>query len=484
MTIFNIKAVKPGTSEVLNLKYDNELNRLETEAGFVFSSESSDGSADGFDSIPFGKDSPLRKSRHVRMIKIQLGLSCNYTCDYCSQRFVERAPETSKKHIDEFIQKLSNLSFSESSGLKIELWGGEPLVYWKTIKPLVEALQLKFAGWKKKPRFSMITNGSLLTPEICYWLLVNDFSVGISHDGPGQHVRGPDPFDDPEKKKIILDFYRAMKAQGRISFNAMLNASNTSRMAIHEWFVNLTGDKAVTHGEGALVDAYDDGGMANLLDTKAKHFAFRKQAFNEIYSSGGDIGFDGIVAKIDQFTTDVLGHKPATKVGQKCGMDREDVISIDLHGNVLTCQNVSAAATSFNGESHNGGNIEDLSSVAIKTATHWRNRSACSSCPVLHICKGSCMFIDGENWSATCSNAYSDAVALFALSIEKITQGFVPVMIDGEGLPDDRRDIWGDILNHVETPKRKSFPIKVVAEKSVLDGIDVYSRSEIKEIQQ
>lgn len=480
MTQFVITAVKPGTNETLRLHYDNETNVMTADNGHVFKAPDAYSHSHGAESHSFSKDEPLRKSPHVRLLKLQLGLSCNYACDYCSQRFVERAPETSKKDIDAFMLSLENLSFSESVGLKIELWGGEPLVYWKTIKPLVEALQKKFEHWQKKPRFSLITNGSILTPEICYWLITNDFSVGISHDGPGQHVRGPDPLEDPEQRKIILDFWRQMHRMGRISFNSMLNASNTSRKAIYEWFVELTGDPTVVIGEGGLVDAYDDGGMANLLDTKAKHFAFRKQAYSDIFSTEGNINFNMTLQKIDGFVFDVLNQHPAIQLGQKCGMDNEDTIAIDLRGNVLTCQNVSASSISHNGESHLSGNIADLDSVAIKTSTHWRNRSMCSKCPVLHICKGSCMFLDGDNWTASCENAYSDAVALFALGIEKLTKGFVPVLIEGGDLPAERRDIWGDLLEHVEaSPKRRTFPIKVVAEKQVVEGVEVFTRSEV-----
>lgn len=470
--IFNILAQKL-TGEQLRLLYDNEANVLQTESGFVFGEGAQEVKPDV---KPFSKDSPLRKSRDVAILKIQLGLSCNYSCEYCSQRFVERAPETSKKDVDVFMAKIESLRFSEKTGLKIELWGGEPFVYWKTIKPLVARLKerLPYA------RFSVITNGSILTEEICYWLMVNDFSVAISHDGPGQAIRGPDPFDDPKQRKIILDFWRVMHRMRRISFNAMLTAGNYSRAEIHKWFVDLTGDPTVALGEGGFVDAYDEGGMANLMDTKAKHFQFRKTAFNDIYSSGGDVGFVGIVGKIDAFTKSVLAHSPATSLGQKCGMDMENVVAVDLRGNVVTCQNVSAAATSHNGESHHAGNIEDMDSVRITTATHWRNRAECSGCPVLHICKGSCMYIEGKHWTESCANAYSDAVALFALAVEKITDGYVPVYIDHPELPPERRDIWGTLLNHDETPRKRVISIR--AEKlAEVDGVAVYTQPTVME---
>lgn len=427
--------------------------------------------------IGFSKLDPVGKTRKVRILKVQLGLSCNYSCDYCSQRFVERAPETSKKHIDEFMAMLDGLEFSEKDGLKIEFWGGEPLVYWKTLKPLAEAIREKY-DWMKPIDFSIITNGSLLNDEICDWLYEMGFSVGISHDGPGQHVRGPDPLDDPEKRQTILAFYKRMK--GRISFNAMLNAQNMSRRDIHQWFIDFTGDPDVPLGEGELVDAYDEGGAANSLSTKAQHFAFRKRAFQDIFQTEGRVGFGGIVHKVDEFINSVLDQRPAHLLGQKCGMDRDDIIATDLRGNVLTCQNVSAVETSFNGESHKIGSLSDIDSIKLKTATHWSRRERCSACPVIHLCKGACMFLEGEHWDTSCANAYSNNVSLFALAFAKIT-GCVPTFISG-GLPDDRADIWGDLLEHPERVKPKAFPVKVVAERRELDGVSVFSKSVVEEV--
>jgi len=91
------------------------------------------------------------------------------------------------------------------------------------------------------------------------------------------------------------------------------------------------------------------------------------------------------------------------------------------------------------------------------------------------------MFLEGDNWTSSCENAYSDAVVFFALGIEKITGGFVPTFIDADGLPNERKDIWGDLLKHEEKPKSKPFPVKVVSAKQDFDGVQVYSRSAVVE---
>ena len=417
------------------------------------------------------------KSLTPRVIKIQLGLSCNYSCSYCSQRFIERPPATSKKDIDAFLQRLDVLDLREEAGLKIEFWGGEPLVYWKTMKPLAEAIREKY-DWDNPIKFSVITNGSLLTDEISDWLYDMGFSMAVSHDGPAQHVRGEDPFLDPEKKAVLMRLYKKMKPENRISFSAMLTPGNISRKAVHNWFIDFIGDPNVNLSEGELVDAYDDGGIDASISTNAEHFEFRKTSFNDIRSNNGYIGFGGVLQKVDTFIESVLDAKNGEFTGQKCGMDRKDTLAIDLNGNVITCQNVSAVEVAPNGKSHLAGNLSDMAAVKVEGARHWSERKECTECPVLQLCKGSCMFLEDERREVSCQSSYSDNVSLFALGIEKIA-GLIPVFIDSPNLPDNRKDIWGDILQHPKNTRRKT--IKIVAAKTVEEGVSVYTASKVGE---
>jgi len=482
--LFEIKGTRFEDGDTKIFHYDNIANVLKDAEGNIF--EYPENQRQNFNLKPFksfDKNHPLKKAKLISTLKIQMGLSCNYSCDYCSQKFVERQPETSKKDIDAFMEKLESLHFDEDVGLAIEFWGGEPLVYWKTLKPLAEAIAEKFDDWKTKPRFSIITNGSILTDEIIDWLMMMDFSVAISHDGPGQFVRGPDPFDDPEKKETILGFYRMMTRLGKkFSFNSMLNSKNQSRKEIYDWFVNLTGDEDVKLGEGSLVDAYDEEGISNSLITKKEHFEFRKKAFGELYGTGGKIGFVAQLGKIDSLIQSILNHSEAKYLGQKCGMDDEHTIAVDLRGNVMTCQNVSSLEISKNGESHHGGNLSDYSNVELKSVTHWSNRKECPECPVLHICKGACMFLDEKFWDISCANAYSDNVALFASAFTLITNGYVPTLIKSDTLPLDRQDIFGTIFQHEEEKSNKKIiPIKVVKEiVGQVDDVPVYGKSRLE----
>ena len=452
MAKFIITAINPDNAQLARFHYDNATSELTRESGepvvqAVEVAERADAPAVSR-LTPLGKTSP-------RVLKISLGLSCNYACEYCSQRFVARNDETNPEDVTRFMDSLDDWVLSPP--VSIEFWGGEPLVYIKTLRPLAEALRLKFP----QARFSVITNGSLLNLQINQWLNELGFTVSISHDGPGQHVRGPDPLEDPLARQAILELYRRLAPQGRFSFNAMVNRSNQSRAAIQAFFSELTGDPDVMIGEGGFVDAYDDGGRALSLKPDEFH-AFRRQAFQEIRQ--GKAGrISSVRDRAMSFVNSLRFKRPASSLGQKCGMDRADSIAVDLKGNVLTCQNVSAAATAPNGESHRIGHISQMQDVALKTATHWSHRQECPGCPMLQICKGACMFLEGPLWDVSCDNAYSDALPIFAAGIEFLT-GLVPVHIEGE-LREERKDIFG-FSEQVRAPRdspTKPFPIAVVA---------------------
>jgi uncharacterized protein len=446
--MFEITALNPATNETKRFFYDAHKSTLTHQDG----SDVMAVKPMGFHAIettsavtPTGKTSP-------RLLKISLGLSCNYECEYCSQRFVPRAEETNHNDIDNFIGGLD--AWVKTPPEKIEFWGGEPLVYIKTMRPLAEAIRLKYP----QSVLSFITNGSLLTEELNEWVESMGFAVGISHDGPGQSVRGPDPLDDPIRKAAILDLYRRLAPQGRISFNAMMNRSNKSRVAVRNFFVQLTGDENVKIGEGSLIDAYDEGGLSSSL-SGSEHVEFRRNSLYEIRTSLG-LNVEITRTKVENFFQSIITKRPSTSLGQKCGMDRSDSIAVDLNGNVMTCQNVSSNSTAPNGNSHLIGNVQDLGAVKLNTSTHWSHRDECSKCPVLQLCAGACMFLEGNLWDVTCDSAFSDNIVFFAAAFELMT-GHIPIYINGPQRQ-DRRDVFGHIFGVPKQTKRP-FPIPVVA---------------------
>lgn len=462
----------PEVAEKKEFTFDNLANRLWVEEGKFIGLDAGkvnllDGILDPDAPIEvlrakWSKDNPPGKSRNVKRLKVQMGLSCNFECSYCSQRFIDRPVQGNPEKVDELIAKVQ-AAFDMpkyGTGLRIEFWGGEPFVYWKTFKPLAEKLRALYPA----AQFSVITNGSLLTRDIVDWLDAFGFSMSVSHDGPGQHVRGPCPIDDGSEvtKDAIRYASELLGRQRRFSFGSMLNKQNTSRQAIRDWF-DARFSPGIPIGEGGLIDAYDEDGFALSLSTKVEHFEFRRTALMELLHGKNHLEFSGVQQRVQGFMNKLVSNTPLTnEVGQKCGMESETSVAIDMDGNVLTCQNTSAIHVAGNGESHGCGNIADLASVKLKSSTHWADRPHCQTCPVVSICNGACMFIEGKNWFKSCDNSYTDNIVIFALVVLQMT-GYLPTFIDSPGLPDHRRDIWGSILEHKDELAKKAFPISVVS---------------------
>ena len=262
--------------------------------------------------------------------------------------------------------------------------------------------------------------------------------------------------DDPQQRAAILDLYARLHPQNRISINAMVSSHNPSRAAVQAWLQERFGTD-VPIGEGSFIDPYDEGGLAATFKTSVDHAHFRRQGFGEI-RAGLASRFSISKIKIQDFIDSIRFQRPASALGQKCSMDRTDNVAVDLKGNVITCQNVSAAATAPNGQSHLIGHITDLPAVRMKSATHWSQRKSCGSCPVLQLCKGSCMFLDGPLWDAGCDAAYSDNVVFFAAAIELLT-GCMPIFIEAD-LPPERKDIFGLAKSSTTAPPtRRVIPI-------------------------
>ncbi len=433
---FYLEAPKEDSEETV-LDYDNETSELRFANGDIVVPQSEYRDWKPFFKMDEGK-------RQLKTIKIQLGLKCNYSCEYCSQRFVPRNSDDTYAHqdesektaneIEEFVKKFDDVDMGEEP--HFEMWGGEPFLYFPKMKLVTFYLSEKFP----KATFSVITNGSLLNQEIIDFLEQYDFSVSISHDGPGQKTRGPDPLDNPEEKKWLFKLRNILMPKGKFSVNAMIHKDNDSRADVQKWIRNNFG--MVPIGEGGVIDAYDEGGKSMSWKSEDEHIGYRRKAFKEIMNKKIE-QFTMLEGKIQNFIDSLKEQRPSTSLLQKCGMDMPSTISTDLNGKITTCQNVTTSSNNPAGISHEIGTLENLEEVNIKTGTHWSDRVECPKCPVLHLCQGSCLFLspNSEEWELSCENSYSDNVVWLSAALYEIT-GQVLYKIEGPH-PEHRKDIFG-----------------------------------------
>ena len=351
------------------------------------------------------KDKPLGKSRAPRILKIQLGLSCNYGCSYCSQAFqIADATVSKLADVEHFLTQLDG--WITDAPEKIELWGGEPFLYWSKVKRLIPALAERFPA----AAFSIITNGSLLDREKLDFIAEYDVAITISHDGPGQHLRGPDPLDDPEKRRWIESLLA--ERPGRTGFNAVLTRQHHDLRALKSWFAEKVGPHVVVGLEG-VVNVYD---AATAIGTgrfdPAELNSLTRSIFEALLE---DPNAFGLGERINEFYASIQRQRPIDALGQKCGMDSPDAIAVDLRGNVMTCQNTGAKGV------HKIGHVAEFEAIELDTATHFAFREECMSCPVVQLCKGSCMFLDGEFFKQSCANEFAFNMGIMMAAVWHLT---------------------------------------------------------------
>ncbi|NOQ24620.1 MAG: radical SAM protein [Bacteroidales bacterium] len=134
--------------------------------------------------------------------------NCNLRCKYCYAQdgsyeypAENMPPETAEKTIEFFVDKYKNIA-------SVLFFGGEALLNFEMIKAAVEKFKnLHLQGKISEiPRYSLISNGTLLNDEIIEYLSLNKFSLTISIDG----------------NKIINDKLRIFP-NGKGTFDVILN---------------------------------------------------------------------------------------------------------------------------------------------------------------------------------------------------------------------------------------------------------------------
>ena len=332
----------------------------------------------------------IGKSR-IKKIKVSLGFKCNYHCDYCWQHQFEReAIDATPALIASFMSKLRKLDLKECK--RIELWGGEPLVYWKTLKPLIEAIKEEY------PKIVIATqsNGSLLTKEIADFLVKYDIRYGISHDGPG-FTKTRDKDDPLDVNKEAIQYYckKAHKINKRyVWFSATLNRNNIDLDAIYPYFWSKIGKDTpfFVHIDSAVITATKED-YEKYAFTLEEQNAFMKSAIKVFLDESHPLHAD--FAEDLERVVFKLVNKITPKQEDPCDMTAHSVLACNLRGDVLPCHSYPNQVI---------GSLDDLSKVKLDSLIHWSNYEYCKTCPILPICKGGRPCVDKEAHKYLCTN--------------------------------------------------------------------------------
>ena len=339
----------------------------------------------------------LTKSNKPVGLRILLGHACNYSCSYCMQKDIGDPSERPLNvFTGQFVKQLKdNLDLSNLE--RVELWGGEPFLYWKDMMKIMTGLD------REGLTFYMSTNGSALLPKHIEFFLTlkSTITFSISHDGPGhKRLRGADIL---EKKGPMLAEWEKHYPKVQFSINPVLTDTNYDLFAINDYFKDWADRynlKTVSIG-WTIGRVYDKENVENsaLHVIRGENLAKFRQIENDY--------LDAVIAdfKVGKFPAngsrflpsllwdtytgvkgyiDTLRHEQPVIVTSGCGADADDLISVDLNGAVRTCPHTD--------DSFISGHITEIDKVEVKNIDLERKnrKDHCFNCPVFRICKSSC----------------------------------------------------------------------------------------------
>ena len=411
--------------------YNNEDNRLYEVDGkpILFQNQEppKDTEYEEFAKANYGT---RKKHNKPRAMRILMGHACNYSCTYCMQKDIGNPNELPKKEgLDGLFESVKeHLDLSDLE--RVELWGGEPFLYWNDMIALLNFFDTE------KVTFFISTNGSALSHKHAEFFskMKGQVIINLSHDAKRQEaLRGEDIFNRPR----VIETFKEFDKLDNVTYGFTCSITNTNfdLFEINDYFrdqilendlrtFNLSFSLGRTYVENAN-DITDSLPCTPIEDAKEadsskgesythvihgenleKFQAILRQFLEEHYKQftafgireNGEPGVLYATAKeLRYLITDIYEGQMAysTTVYAKkvitgepilettnCGADMADILSMDTDGNTRTCPHTD--------ESHITGHINNLKGVRIISLDLNRKDSHCSSCRNRKLCRSSC----------------------------------------------------------------------------------------------
>lgn len=356
-------------------------------------------------------NTPFNFDNHVELMEISLGANCNFDCWYCSQKtFKDSVYSGSPKDVDCFIDMLKRADIQCKS---VQLWGGEPLVYWKTIEKLVPKLRELYGDIS----ISFPTNGSLLTRDKIDFCKKWNIGFWISHDGCENTKREFGGHQDVlinETSRDAID-YAMQVIPNKISFKTTFTHGNCDNVKIIKFFKKQFGDK-VHVSTSNVVNCHD---ITNSVSVESSRLSqqdkdtITNSIFDTCHKYRSEFADNDISVnrRVDELVHNFVTKFPANGQGCECGLPfTNGSIVVNLRGDLVVCHNFKPYEPRIN--------ITKMKQYKKLGYHHWKSRDTnCKNCIALVSCHGGCPAIDNKAHLINCENLFALHYGMFKAAV-------------------------------------------------------------------
>ena len=306
--------------------------------------------------------------------------TCNLKCSYCyadAGLYGGKAQLMSGETGDQYVDWLFDNSSAPS--LALTFFGGEPLLNWDVVKRMAHRALNRAQSEDRDIRFSMTTNGTLMTPAIAEQLVAWGVHVTISLDGnKATNDRQRIDHDGRGTYQRVIAHLEPLLTAGRAVVRATLTRDDVDVVNIVEHLMELgfrsVGISPVDTGDGQFDLAPEDYPV--LLDgfTELAH-RYRDEA-----REGRRFGFQNIEGLLNAFHS---GHNK----DHPCGAGIQ-MLAGGPNGDLHLCHRFMGDTSMKLGTIQTG--VPEPEHQSRLQGLSLDNRAQCGSCWARYICGGGC----------------------------------------------------------------------------------------------
>ena len=322
----------------------------------------------------------------IKAMCLHVSHDCNLRCKYCfaatgdyHEGRMLMSLETGKKALDFLIEKSGDRKF-----LEVDFFGGEPTLNFDVVKQLVEYGRSREAEANKKFRFTITTNGILLTDDMIEFINKEMNNVVLSIDG----------------RKEVNDRVR-VRADGTGSYDRILpNFKKVveTRGKDKDWYVRGTYTKYNLDFSNDVMHLYEQGfdqiSVEPVMADPSMPYAITQadlprifDEYEELMKKITEIRDSGKFINFFHFMLDLDQGPCAIKRLRGCGCGNE-YVAIAPNGDIYPCHQFVGNEEYKMGSLNDGSFNDDMK--AEFAAAHVYSKPECKKCWAKFYCSGGC----------------------------------------------------------------------------------------------